>query len=416
MKESVTLMDLDNFIMPQRCIPFDIGITLSNEKIGHIKDCLKENGCAISETPSMLLSLSRDAMIKADVTPSLRLYIFSYGIGVFILEDEPYHMENDYAVNYCQSRKDSHKEILEFKHGDSSIQMRTIINALREVTGTRGSKGKMRLSANNSWEHEGLSYVMTVSYCIQKHKAKSSYESFSDYEKKNLQIMLFPELAHKEDSMFFHELDETKEDFDPYKFDINKIEAPRNWSNSENYAVYISWAAVIVYMPNLLGKYMNIIEYLEVDLQAMWLYIYCQHLDLEERSSKKLTSGDLKREKYNFQRKYNEFISSNYSSMPSYIKNLRNELIRTSDIEKEKNNLVEYLEFCIDEVESRENEQQRKYSVINEILLFIIAFIQIAPMLYSVLLGEIHDIKIWPIAVMVALVVVAIAIIVRKDL
>ena len=75
----------------------------------------------------------------------------------------------------------------------------------------------------------------------------------------------------------------------------------------------------------------------------------------------------------------------------------------------------EYIDFCIDETESREFEQQRKYSMINEVLLFVIAFVQIAPMLYSALIGEYNDLQLWPIIVMFVLVIVAISFIVRKS-
>lgn len=160
---------------------------------------------------------------------------------------------------------------------------------------------------------------------------------------------------------------------------------------------------------------MEIVEYLEVDLQAMWLYTYCQYINLKNWSDKKkLSSSQLKKIKYNFQRRYNEFLSDNDSSIPVYIGEIRSEMINTSGIDREKNNYMEYIDFCIDETESRESEQQRKYSVMNEVLLFIIAFVQIAPMLYSALIGEYNNLKIWPIVVMIVLVVVAIFFIVRK--
>ena len=122
-----------------------------------------------------------------------------------------------------------------------------------------------------------------------------------------------------------------------------------------------------------------------------------------------------KKIKYNFQRRYNEFLSDNDSSIPVYIGEIRGEMINTSGIDREKNNYMEYIDFCIDETESREMEQQRKYSVMNEVLLFVIAFVQIAPMLYSAMLGEYNDLQLWPIIVMIVLVIVAIFLIVRKS-
>lgn len=94
---------------------------------------------------------------------------------------------------------------------------------------------------------------------------------------------------------------------------------------------------------------------------------------------------------------------------------LRNELIATSGIDEQKKEYIEYLEYCIDETESYEAEQQRKYSLLNEILLFIIAFIQIAPMLYEFMIGEYQEIVVWPVIVLILIVLIAIWLIIRKD-
>ena len=131
--------------------------------------------------------------------------------------------------------------------------------------------------------------------------------------------------------------------------------------------------------------------------------------------SKKITSAQLKKEKYNFQRKYNEFIGDNDSSISVYIYEIRGELIKTSGINREKENYIEYINYCIDETESREGEKQRKYSVMNEVLLFIIAFVQIAPMLYSGMTGGCSNLKMWPIISMTFFVIIAVVFIIKKD-
>jgi hypothetical protein len=51
----------------------------------------------------------------------------------------------------------------------------------------------------------------------------------------------------------------------------------------------------------------------------------------------------------------------------------------------------------------------------NEVLLFIIAFLQIAPMLYNAMIGEVADLKPWPIITMGIFVLVAIVFIIKKD-
>lgn len=405
--------NIDNIIVPQRFIPFDIGTKINEKYLDDIKSYVDKKGFTSLEIPGLMRTISQDVFLKIAVNTSLKLYIFSYGIGVFVLKDDLYPMNEKYAVDYCEFRKKAHNQILDFKYGEVSTILKEIIDDLRAIV---KKEKNIRPSACDTWEYKGLSYVMTVSYIIKNDKKRNSYSSFNEIEKKNLHIMLQPSLAHKEDTMAMAETKGKNKDFDPYNFEVMHIDEPKNWIHTEDCSIYISWAAVVVYMQGLLDKYMEIVEYLEVDLQAMWLYTYCQYINLKNWSDmKKLSSSKLKKLKYNFQRHYNEFLSDNDSSISVYIAEIRGEMINTSGIDREKNNYMEYIDFCIDETESRELEQQRKYSVMNEVLLFIIAFIQIAPMCYSALLGEYNNLQLWPIIIMIVLVVVAIFFIVRKS-
>ena len=404
-----------SIIIPHRFIPFDLGAKIDENCARKIEKYCDDNNYIIKEITGLLKSISSDILFKIEILSPVfaRLYIYSYGVGVFMLEDDLYSMGEKYAVEYCDYRKKAHKNILEFNYDLFSDTVKRIISDLRLIVG-EGQKS-IRPSANDEWEYNGLSYVMTVSYIIRKDQAIKDYTEFTEIEKKDLQIMLQPSIAHKEDTMAMKEMDELTDPFDPYNFAVDKIEIPKNWIKSEDCSIYISWAAVIVYLKKLNVKYMEILEYLEVDLQAMWLYTYCQYLNLRSWSNKKFTSAQLKRKKYYFQRKYNEFVSNNDSSIPVYILEIRNELINTSGIANEKDNYVKYLDYCIDETESIESEQQRKYAVMNEVLLFIIAFIQIAPMLYDVLDGNFEGLHIRPIAIMSIVVVAAVYFIIKKD-
>ena len=67
---------------------------------------------------------------------------------------------------------------------------------------------------------------------------------------------------------------------------------------------------------------------------------------------------------------------------------------------------MEYINNCIDETLSHESEQQRKYTVMSEVLLFIITFIQIAPILYNALIGNYKDLVFWPIIIMAIIVII----------
>ena len=402
--------EIENMIIPQRFIPFDLG-TYIDEPLGkEIQMYCKENHYEVLKKPALLESISSDVRLLIDINKvCLRLYIFSYGIGVFCLEDNSYNLGEKYAVGYCDYRKQAHKEILRDRNQETTQNLMKIIDDLRRIVADK--KKNIRMSASKDWEQQGLSYVMTVSYIIKKDKTHNIYKDFDEIEKKDLQIMLQPCLAHMEDTLSVKDYGD--EPFNPYNFDVEEIDEPRNWIKSEDCSIYISWAAVVVYLKYLKGNYMEIIEYLEADLQAMWLYTYCSYNTLKHQE--KLSSSYLKKEKYQFQRKYNEFYADKDSSLPVYITEIRKELLRTSGIEKQKNNYIDYIEYCIEDAGGMEVERQRRYEVINEILLFIIAFLQIAPMLYSAMIGGLENIHIIPVLIMVVIVIIAIFLIIKKD-
>lgn len=399
-------------IVPQRFLPFDIGISIDQGAKKKIENYFLTNEYEVKPISGLLKCISADVLLKVNLQENLVVYIFSYGVGVFVIKDQEFYGDEKYAVDYCEYRKNEHKKILEFRKMGISGVVGRIINDLRELL--KNKKTPLRLSASSNWEYGGLSYVMTVSYIIKHERPGCDYKELSEMQQKNLQIMLQPSLAHKEDTMALSEA-EVSADFNPYNFDVLKLPNPTNWIKSEDCSIYISWAAVVVCIKEYAGKYVDLIECMEVDLQAMWLYTYCQYVNLKFRSSQKLSTSELKKEKFHFQRKYNEFKSNDDSSVPVYMVEIRNELIATSGIDEQKKEYVEYLDYCIDETESYEAEQQRKYSVLNEILLFIIAFIQIAPMLYDFMIGEYQDIVIWPVIVLVLIVLIAIWLIIRKD-
>lgn len=116
-----------------------------------------------------------------------------------------------------------------------------------------------------------------------------------------------------------------------------------------------------------------------------------------------------------YKRMYNEFTDSSDSSVAEYFENIRNELIRTSGIEEEKEKYLKYLNFCIEDTISLNEEKARKYSVFSEILLFIIAYAQIAPLLYHLLMGDYVILGTWQIVVIAAIAIVGTVLIIRKD-
>lgn len=399
-------------IVPYRNIPFDVGCSIDPALKDEITDYLlhKESATQL-DIGSLLKALSGDVICAFQITSKIRLYLYKYGIGVFTVEDSSNQFElGNYAVEYCQERKKAHKEYLTIGNKIAK-QLYRIAESLRSIASANGTA--LRISASGKWENNGFSYVMTVS-CVNTLSSNYIYKEMSDIEKKNLHIMLEPSIAHAEDSLIYS----TTESFENsiVDIDISSMEEPVDWIRSPDFSIYISWAAVLLYTSNPDKMTFSALESLEVDLQAMWLYTYCSYENLKNYNLKhKMLASKLKNDLYKFKRKFNEFKIVDDSSMPVYITRLRDELIRTSGIESYANKYIEYIEFCITETESINAEKQKKYSWLNEILLFIIAFIQVAPMIYELMTGGYKEIQLFPVVIMVIFVVVSVVIIILKD-
>lgn len=409
MKENETFDK--NMILPYRNIPFDIGVRLDPAISGKVKEYLltEYEEYAISRS---LSAISKDILFAFQIRPEIRLYIYRFGIGVFTVEDDIFNIDDNsrYAIEYCRSRKEAHDEYLCGENKYTAL-LRNIIRKIRQISAQKTKD--QRFSASEDWENKGLSYVMTVSFFYIR-DGVISYDHMDDIGKKNIQIMLEPSIAHEEDSIIVR----TRSGLcaDPYDFDLSSCDTPKDWVKSSDYSVYISWAAVIVCSKTYDKEIQMILEALEVDLQSMWMYVYCLYEDLNTyRKKRKKLASELRSELYSFNRRYNEFLSISDPSVPSYIANIRSELIKTSGISEYAEKYIEYLKFCIDETESKDLERQKKYSWLNEILLFIIAFVQIAPMLYQFMTGGLGDVEILPVIVMAAIVITAIIIIVKKN-
>lgn len=402
----------DNFVRPYRNIPFDIGAALDEKDTTAIGDSFSKQGFDEMPIPALMKSFSKYIRFVFRINEDIRLYIYSFGIGVFTMRDDDFAiLDEKYAAEYCESRKTGHHNILKGNHKYSGLIF-SIVDCLRKLIAS--NHNDIRITANKKWENNGLSYVMTVS-AIQLNDAEQfSYQDLNFVEQRNLLIMLEPGIVHQEDSLLIENYDGST-GFDPYSIESLTEQMPTNWMRSKDMGLYISWAAVIIYSNRTDDNSARYIEYMEADLQAMWMYVYCLYYAITHKKGKEMKVSELKKELFSFRRMYNEFTDSSDSSIAEYFENIRNELIRTSGIEEEKEKYLEYLNFCIEDTMSLNEEKARKYSVFSEILLFIIAYAQIAPLLYHLLMGDYVILGTWQIVVIAAIAIVGTVLIIRKD-
>lgn len=74
-----------NLVYPQRYIPFDLGRPLTNSDIDKIGEYCRNNLFKISPITDLLKDIAPDIVFKIIVSGNTNLYLFSYGIGVFVV-------------------------------------------------------------------------------------------------------------------------------------------------------------------------------------------------------------------------------------------------------------------------------------------------------------------------------------------
>lgn len=356
-------------ITPFRYIPFDIGYNIDFPIIEAVN---KKLNFKLLKKNIITDALTSHIVCLLEIKDDLRLAIFDYGIGVFILKEKTINYDSDsYSIDYCKERKITHNDILKFNHRYSDI-IKLVMECFRNIYNEK----RRRFSSYNNWEHSGLSYVMTSTF-IEK-EGSFLYEDMNDLDKKSIQILLMPSLASQEDSIIFNEF--FKEYSSINNIDLSKLDIIHSLNNK--LGIYVSWAAVILVQNKIYENDFVLINGLEVNLQAMWMYIYSLRSSTNKNYYTR-SASELKREELEFEKIYNEFRSINDSSLPDYVSKIYNEMIITSgvleEVEKYKSNISSMIEYK----ELIRNESRKKYSWISESLLFLIAYIDISNTIYS---------------------------------
>ena len=319
---------IQRYIRPLRFIPFDVGMGLNCKALVAVSKLLTACGYAKIDCPPLLLSLSGLLADAYAVSGKMEVYIYTTGIGVIVFEDDAFPIPNDViGVEYCEYRRRKHEEVRLFKHKFSS-QIKTLIEQIRGSV----DKCHRRVSGNDTWENGGISYVMTTSIIVQPDLAPK-YQEMPDVWKKNILMMLEPSLAHEEDSLITHISRDG--DFDAYDFSLEDFQSPVSRIKSKDCAIYTSWAAVLVLLKDESRSYIDFVKCLEIDLQSMWMYLYCLAADIKDRHQRCHKSlKSLRDMSFMIKRAYSEFLDLNDSSAAIYFKDVRNDLVKTSGIDE----------------------------------------------------------------------------------
>ena len=169
-------------------------------------------------------------------------------------------------------------------------------------------------------------------------------------------------------------------------FDLNRIlkelEINQDLNDYERHRhinTYMSWAAVTTF-----GQLQAIDkeEYtaLEVQLQCDWFYVYCLDKSLDDLTHPtRKDIVEIQQQNYEVDLLENRLYDFDDSSMPTRILDIQKGLVDTSGLEGNIQHLQRKIRFILERERLNSELKQKRLGQSTEILLFIIAFIEIAP-------------------------------------
>lgn len=324
-------------IKPFRILPFDIGSNLDNIDMKNISDYLTGRYRSIKASKRRDKILC-DSSIEYEISEFLELIVYDTGIGSFVIK-EPAYIEKEleyFSVEYCKKRRDAHIEILTWKHTQSD-KILEIIKHLRDIVFARHES--IRKTADTDFECGGISYAMTISFFEVQGKKKQNlnWETCPDWIKKNIIVLLNPDIISMEDSLNFYQEDTlSQQDFCDILDNIDVKTPCIDYERRVHISTYASWAAVVV-----MGSFdeSDIDEYvsLEIELQQKWFYLYCLEKILPNVSSVALNTegaflADVKIKNYELSVFEYNIKHIDDPNLPERVKVIKHALVETSTI------------------------------------------------------------------------------------
>lgn len=368
---------------PIRVIPFDLGRSLSDRDTEDIRNYITKNFKEITLS-SRQLSILKKCVDYCAINDHVTSYIYRNGMAVMVITEPTVEFFDDYqhfAIPYGENRKRAHGQLFRWEHEDSEC-IRQAVSGMRSIvkSNTKKTEG-LRTSSLDTFENKGLSYVMTLSMfdVVEDGAFTPGYKNYPEWLKKNLYALLDPSSLYLEDSSKFESANDTG--FDIKKI-LDSIEPATNFKDYERHRhidTFMSWAAVTV-VGNL--QSVDIEEYvaLEVQLQCDWFYVYCLEKGLDGKlKPSKQHMIELQKENYELDLLENRLYDFDDSSMPTRVLDIQKGLVETSGLENNIRHLQRKIKYILEREALNSTLRQKRLGQSSEILLFIIAFIQIAP-------------------------------------
>lgn len=384
---------------PIRVLPFDLGRSLSAKDQCAIQELVVQKYQTKSITPRQK-SIIKGCCVAVEVYTGLSAYVYNNGICVVTIEDTPVSFGEDYetfSIAYGDNRKKAHSQLFKWCHS-ASHQIDELIKELRYIVISNNKKNQtLRISSSESFENKGMSYVMTLSlFDLSKELLPThGYKNYPRWLKTNICAMLDPALLYLEDSSKFESANDVEFDIKRILSELEVEEELRDYEKHRHVDTYMSWAAVLV-IGDL--QHTDIEEYtaLEVQLQCDWYYVYCMEKSLEGINPKSKTKIiDYQKCSYELDVLENRLYDFDDSSMPARILEVQKGLVKSSSLQDNINHLQRKLQYLLEREKIDFDMRQKKVGQSTEVLLFVVAFVEVAPTIaewgskYHPLLGPI---------------------------
>ena len=375
-------MDNAVLVRPVRIVPFDLGAELTEEDLAGLDRYLNDHEYhnRVDSRASVLLE---DYVRDGFICESLRYTIFSTGITVITVLEGELQIDDyeHFSLDYNANRKNAHSELFGWKHRFSSA-VGEFIRDLRGIV--HANHRTIRVSGSETFENKGMSYVMTIAfYRISDYEGQYVYSKLPPWFKKNVAATLDPSLLYLEDSAVFNnDFKGSKKKLSQIIDDIECEGDCLDYDTRKNITALMSWSAVMIIGEPSEQDVNDYID-LEVNLQSKWYHVYCLGHDipksLEDVRKRRLNGVTIQKSINLLESIADELYSFEDSSAPYRYLKINQGLVQTSGLEEMIRAYQKKLRHIAELMSLEDRERQKKYASTSEVLLLIIASLQILP-------------------------------------
>lgn len=368
---------------PIRIIPFDFGRRLTNNDLMLIETALLPTFTRLEVTPRQN-SILKGLAFLFRICKNISAYLYTNGICVIVVEESKIRFQSNYekfSIPYGENRKKAHSAFFKWEHEVSPLIWDVIEKLRKIIRDNTPRKVTLRKSGSEQFENKGLSYIMTLSmFDVSKDIVNStSFKNYPDWLKSNIYALLDPAVLYLEDSSKFESVSEVEFDLSKILKELEISEDLTDYERHRHINTYMSWAAVTIFGQLQESDKEEYIA-LEVQLQSDWYYVYCIDKSLDDISNPtKKDIVDIQRQHYEIDLLDNRLFDFDDSSMPTRVLDVQRGLVETSGLSGNIQHLQRKMQYILERERLNSELRQKHLGQSTEILLFIIAFIEIAP-------------------------------------